>query len=243
MAECPINYWRLGEIKRYLREGNPLRGLRSIRDTVCQILKVREKLEETDDEVTYDKIANETNIAVSEVAYALDAISGPVSLYESVYNKFGDTLLCWTRYLTIRTTTRYGREKPPCARQSNALNSTKRKFISSDVSMGKPRWKSPQKSAFHRLKLVDWRKLLSNKSARVFLKRNVSVLRHLLSPSFSLYKDGAKTNYIVYYNWKAGNGNLVFRFFYITLIIYLDFNELCSFFVTLCNFKSSIFKK
>ena len=83
----------LGEIKRYLRDGNSLRVSRSIRDTAYQILKVREKLEENDEEVTYDKIAKEMNVAVSEVAYALDAISDPVSLYEPVYNKAGDTLL------------------------------------------------------------------------------------------------------------------------------------------------------
>ena len=32
-------------------------------------------------------------VAVSEVVYALDAISDPVSLYDPVYNKAGDTLL------------------------------------------------------------------------------------------------------------------------------------------------------
>ncbi|MCH5142944.1 MAG: sigma-70 family RNA polymerase sigma factor [Clostridiales bacterium] len=83
----------LGEIKRYLRDGNSLRVSRSIRDTAYQILKVREKLEVDDEDVTYDKIASEMNIAVSEVAYALDAISDPVSLYDPVYNKQGDTLL------------------------------------------------------------------------------------------------------------------------------------------------------
>ena len=83
----------LGEIKRYLRDGNSLRVSRSIRDTAYQILKVREKLEIDDEDVTYDKIAKEMNIAVSEVAYALDAISDPVSLYDPVYNKAGDTLL------------------------------------------------------------------------------------------------------------------------------------------------------
>ncbi|MGN0817655.1 MAG: SigB/SigF/SigG family RNA polymerase sigma factor [Candidatus Coproplasma sp.] len=83
----------LGEIKRYLRDGNSLRVSRSIRDTAYQILKVREKLEVTDENVTYDKIAKEMNIAVSEVAYALDAISDPVSLYDPVYNKAGDELL------------------------------------------------------------------------------------------------------------------------------------------------------
>lgn len=83
----------LGEIKRYLRDGNSLRVSRSIRDTAYQVLKVRERLEVDDEDVTYDKIAREMNIAVSEVAYALDAISDPVSLYDPVYNKSGDTLL------------------------------------------------------------------------------------------------------------------------------------------------------
>ncbi len=83
----------LGEIKRFIRDGNSLRVSRSIRDTAYRILKVREKLEEKEDAVTYDRIAEQMHIAVSEVAYALDAISDPVSLYDPVYNKAGDTLL------------------------------------------------------------------------------------------------------------------------------------------------------
>lgn len=83
----------MGEIKRYLRDGNSLRVARSIRDTAYQILKVKERLCETLEEVTYDKIAGEMNIAVSEVAYALDAIADPISLYDPVYNKSGDELL------------------------------------------------------------------------------------------------------------------------------------------------------
>jgi RNA polymerase sporulation-specific sigma factor len=83
----------LGEIKRYLRDGNSLRVARSIRDTAYRILKVREQLEVDDDNVTYKKIADQMNIAVSEVAYCLDAISDPVSLYDPVYNKAGDELL------------------------------------------------------------------------------------------------------------------------------------------------------
>lgn len=83
----------LGEIKRFIRDGNSLRVSRSIRDTAYRVLKVREKLEESSDYVSYDDIAKQMNIAVSEVAYALDAISDPVSLYDPVYNKAGDTLL------------------------------------------------------------------------------------------------------------------------------------------------------
>ena len=83
----------IGEIKRYLRDGNSLRVSRSIRDTAYQVLKARERIEERDEEATIDRIAEEMNIASREVVYALDAISDPVSLYDPVYNKAGDTLL------------------------------------------------------------------------------------------------------------------------------------------------------
>ena len=83
----------LGEIKRYLRDGNSLRVSRSIRDTAYQVLKARERIESRDEEATIEKIAREMQVAESEVVYALDAISDPVSLYEPVYNKSGDTLL------------------------------------------------------------------------------------------------------------------------------------------------------
>ena len=82
----------LGEIKRYLRDGNSLRVSRSIRDTAYQILKVREKLEERDEEATIGKIAEAMQVREREVVYALDAISDPVSIYDPVYNKSGDTL-------------------------------------------------------------------------------------------------------------------------------------------------------
>ncbi|MGN0823303.1 MAG: sigma-70 family RNA polymerase sigma factor [Candidatus Gallimonas sp.] len=82
----------LGEIKRYLRDGNSLRVSRSIRDTAYRILKVREGIEERDEEATIEKIAKEMQVQEREVVYALDAISDPVSLYDPVYNKSGDTL-------------------------------------------------------------------------------------------------------------------------------------------------------
>ena len=83
----------VGEIKRYLRDGNSLRVSRSIRDMAYQILKTRERIEETDEEATISRIAEEMQVAEREVVYALDAISDPVSIYEPVYNKAGDTLL------------------------------------------------------------------------------------------------------------------------------------------------------
>ena len=61
----------LGEIKRYLRDGNSLRVSRSIRDTAYRILKAREKIEARDEEATVSRIAEELSLKEREVVYAL----------------------------------------------------------------------------------------------------------------------------------------------------------------------------
>ncbi len=83
----------MGEIKRHLREGNSLRISRSIRDTAYQVLKTRGELEKQYKDASLESIAKEMDVAVTEVVYALDAISDTISLYDPVYNKSGDTLL------------------------------------------------------------------------------------------------------------------------------------------------------
>jgi len=83
----------IGEIKRFLRGGNSLRVSRSIRDTAYRVLKARESIEAEDREATIEEIASQLNIKERDVIYALDAISDPVSLFDPVYNKSGDTLL------------------------------------------------------------------------------------------------------------------------------------------------------
>ena len=83
----------IGEIKRFLRDGNSLRIARSIRDTAYRALKTRNEIEKKDEEASLERIAEEMNVKLSEVVYALDAISDTVSLYDPVYNKNGDELL------------------------------------------------------------------------------------------------------------------------------------------------------
>lgn len=83
----------IGEIKRLLRDGNSMRVSRSIRDTAYQVLKTRGELEKEDKDASLENVALQMNVALSEVVYALDAISDTVSLYDPVYNKNGDELL------------------------------------------------------------------------------------------------------------------------------------------------------
>jgi RNA polymerase sporulation-specific sigma factor len=84
----------IGEIRRFLRDNNSLRVSRSLRDTAYQALQARERLERTgQNETTIDQIAAELSMPMREVAYALDAISDPVSLFDPIYHDGTDAVL------------------------------------------------------------------------------------------------------------------------------------------------------
>lgn len=83
----------IGEIRRYLRDDNPIRVSRSMRDTAYKAMQVKEALiNKNKKEPTIEEIAKELDMDKSEVVLALEAIVDPVSLYEPVYNDGGDTI-------------------------------------------------------------------------------------------------------------------------------------------------------
>ncbi|AIS52698.1 RNA polymerase sigma-G factor SigG [Thermoanaerobacter kivui] len=83
----------IGEIRRYLRDNNPIRVSRSLRDIAYKALQVRDKLvSENSKEPTVTEIAKELNIPREEVVMALDAIQEPVSLFEPIYHDGGDAI-------------------------------------------------------------------------------------------------------------------------------------------------------
>lgn len=83
----------IGEIRRFLRDDNPVRVSRSMRDTAYKAMQVKERLtNELGREPTVEQIADELAMKKSDVVIALEAIVDPVSLYEPVYNDGGDTI-------------------------------------------------------------------------------------------------------------------------------------------------------
>lgn len=83
----------IGEIRRYLRDDNPIRVSRSMRDTAYKAMQVKEELiNKNKKEPTIEEIAKVLDMEKSEVVLALEAIVDPVSLYEPVYNDGGDTI-------------------------------------------------------------------------------------------------------------------------------------------------------
>ena len=83
----------IGEIRRFLRDSSSLRVSRSLKDTAYKALSTREALTKKNaKEPTIEEIASEIGISKEEIAYAMDAIQSPMSLYEPVFTDGGDTL-------------------------------------------------------------------------------------------------------------------------------------------------------
>ncbi|MBQ5417656.1 MAG: sigma-70 family RNA polymerase sigma factor, partial [Oscillospiraceae bacterium] len=82
-----------GELRRYIRDNNPIRVSRGLRDTAYHSMQAREQLTaKLGREPTVEEIAAEMKLPKSTVVTALESISDPVSLYEPVYSDSGDTL-------------------------------------------------------------------------------------------------------------------------------------------------------
>ena len=79
----------IGEIRRYLRDNNPIRVSRSLREA----LQVRDTLTyQKSREPSVKEISEELNVTREEVVFALDAIQDPVSLFEPIYHDGGDPI-------------------------------------------------------------------------------------------------------------------------------------------------------
>ena len=83
----------IGEIRRYLRDNNPIRVSRSLRDTAYKALQMKENLKNKNaEQPTLSEISSELGISKEKIVNALDAIQDPISLFEPIYNDGGDPI-------------------------------------------------------------------------------------------------------------------------------------------------------
>ncbi|MEG6616443.1 RNA polymerase sporulation sigma factor SigG [Peptococcaceae bacterium 1198_IL3148] len=83
----------IGEIRRYLRDNNPIRVSRSLRDVAYKALQVRDSLvNKHSREPSINEIASALNIPREDIVFALDAIQEPISLFEPIYHDGGDPI-------------------------------------------------------------------------------------------------------------------------------------------------------
>ncbi|SHJ56802.1 RNA polymerase sporulation sigma factor SigG [Tepidibacter formicigenes] len=83
----------IGEIRRYLRDNNPIRVSRSLKDIAYKALQIRERLtRQNSKEPTISDIAKELDIDREDIVLALDAIQDPISLFDPIYQDNGDAI-------------------------------------------------------------------------------------------------------------------------------------------------------
>lgn len=83
----------IGEIRRYLRDNNPIRVSRSLRDIAYRALQARDQLiYKNSKEPTIMEIAEVLELPKEEVVFALEAIQEPISLFEPIFHDSGDTI-------------------------------------------------------------------------------------------------------------------------------------------------------
>ena len=106
----------IGEIRRHLRDNNPIRVSRSLRDLAYKALQARDRLGYMmGRDPSIEEIAREIDARTEDVVFALEAIADPVSLHEPVYQDGGDAIYvldrvkddgvsenAWVRDLSIR---------------------------------------------------------------------------------------------------------------------------------------------
>ena len=83
----------IGEVRRYLRDNNPVRVSRSMRDTAYHAMQIKERLSnEKGKEPSVEESAKEMGLPKENVVIALESVVDPVSFYEPVYSSGGDTI-------------------------------------------------------------------------------------------------------------------------------------------------------
>ena len=83
----------VGEIRRFLRDNNPVRVSRSIRDLAYKSMQARELIQQkTGREPRISEIADAVSSSPESVAMALESVVEPASLYEYAYSDGDDTV-------------------------------------------------------------------------------------------------------------------------------------------------------
>ena len=83
----------IGEIRRFLRDSNPVRVSRSMRDIAYRAMQIKEAfIAEHGREPKVEEVAKAMELPKSKVVVALEAIVEPISLYDPVYSDSGDTI-------------------------------------------------------------------------------------------------------------------------------------------------------
>jgi len=83
----------VGEVKRFIRDNTSVRVSRSVKDLAYKIIKFQDDYASVNGIFpTNDITSKKLGIDEYEIAYALDSLKAPMSIFEPIYNDGGDTI-------------------------------------------------------------------------------------------------------------------------------------------------------
>lgn len=156
----------IGEIRRYLRDNNPIRVSRSIRDLAYKALQAKEKLtKEFGKEPTVEQIAKEVGVDKEEIVFSFEAIQDPLSLQEPVYNDGGDSIYImdqvsdskatdehWADSLTIEQAMKKLNEREKMIIQKRFFDGRTQMEVASEIGISQAQVSRLEKDAIGRIK-------------------------------------------------------------------------------------------
>ncbi len=128
----------IGEIRRHLRDNNPIRVSRSMRDLAYKAIQIKDRIfKETQKEATIEEIAKELNAEKEDVIVSLDAIQDPISLQEPVYNESSDNLYVMDQVKDNKNTDELWAENITISEAMKKLNEREKNIITRRIFDGK----------------------------------------------------------------------------------------------------------
>lgn len=83
----------VGEIRRFLRDDNPIKVSRSLKETAYKVNKCRETLtKELGRDPKISEIADILDLEIEDIVTALEAMQTPTSIHETLYQDDGDPI-------------------------------------------------------------------------------------------------------------------------------------------------------
>ena len=120
----------IGEIRRYLRDNNPIRVSRSVRDLAYKTLQLKEaKIKANSKEPTIDELAHELCVSREDIVMSLDAIQDPISLQEPVYNDGADSIYVMDQVGDKKNTDELWASNITISQAMQKLNDRERKIV------------------------------------------------------------------------------------------------------------------
>jgi RNA polymerase sporulation-specific sigma factor len=156
----------IGEIRRYLRDNNPIRVSRSLRDTAYKALQMKEMLKNKKlKEPSLIEISKALDISSEEIIYALDAIQDPISLFEPIYHDGGDPIFVmdqisdeknedeiWLKGITVREAIRKLNDREKLILSYRFYEGKTQMEVAEEIGISQAQVSRLEKAALNRLK-------------------------------------------------------------------------------------------